>query len=138
MQTALMCWVLRMHHALSQDLCKHLYLHRVAPGGNYSYPHFTGEETEIQSFVQGAQLVNGGVGVQMEVGKDTECNLLITVFYFLYHQESLIPESPDTFLRIYCILYWSVHMWIPNIISLARRKQLLCTQTADVQSNLAN
>lgn len=127
MQTAIVGWVLRLHQALSQDLCKHWYPHQVPPGGNYCCPRFTGEEAERQSVAQDAQLVNGGAGVQIEVGKDTECNPLIAVFYSLYHQEYPIPEVPNTFLRIYCITYCSIYMWIPNIhISVARLKQLLC------------
>lgn len=57
-----------MHQALSRDLYMHFPPHRITPGGNYVYPHFTGEGTEMWSFVHVTQPGSGGAGIQIEGG----------------------------------------------------------------------
>lgn len=62
--------------------------HRVPPGGNSSNPHFTGEENKrCGRLLPLAQLVSGGVRIQIEVGKCSGCKLLTIVSYFISHQE---------------------------------------------------
>lgn len=73
-----------MHQALTRDLYMHFSPHKITPGGNYVYLHFTGEETEMWSFMlHNLEVVE--LGYKLKRGKGPRYNLLTIVFYFLYH-----------------------------------------------------